>query len=173
MIYEHIDGVKVAAQFAWEGDLRYRYRLEVVMKDTAPTGKTVCVVMQNPSYAGEDVADKSVQFMEKVIFKKGLAEFEGVRRLIVVNQFAFIQTNAFQGLPHEIGTLNDAAIKEALHESDIVILGWGSSNRFEDRKAFVLGLLGEMEPKVLFKTKMHPSRGRYENFIQPYHINEL
>lgn len=173
MIYEHIDGVKVTAQFAWEGDLRYRYRLEIVLNDAAPTGKTACVVMQNPSYAGEDVADKSVQFMEKVVFKKELAKFEGVRRLIVVNQFAFIQTNAFQGLPHEIGSLNDAAIRDALLESDIIILGWGSSNRFEDRKAFVLGLLGEMEPKVLFKTRVHPSRGRYENFIQPCCINEL
>lgn len=168
MRYEHIDGVEVTAQFSWENDLHYRYRLEIVLKDAASTGKSVCVVMQNPSYAGEDMADKSVQFMEKVVFKKGLAEFEGVRRLIVVNQFARIQTNQFQGLPHEIGALNDAAIKDALHESDIVILGWGSANRFNERKAFVLGLLGEMTQKTLFKTRMHPSRGRYEEFIQPY-----
>lgn len=168
MRYEHIDGVEVSAQFSWENDLRYRYRLEIVQKDAVPTGKTACVVMQNPSYAGEDVADKSVQFMEKVVFKKGLAEFDGVRRLIVVNQFARIQTNDFQGLPNEIGALNDAAIKDALHESDIVILGWGSSNRFEERKAFVLGLLGDMKQKTLFKTRMHPSRGRYDGFIQPY-----
>ena len=168
MIYEHIDGVTATAQFAWEGNLRFRYRLEIVLKDCTPTGKTACVVMQNPSYAGEDVADKSVQFMEKVVFKKGLPEFAGVRRLIVVNQFARIQTNDFAGLPHEIGTLNDAAIKDAMQESDIVILGWGSANRFEERKAFVLGLLGEMKQKVLFKTRMHPSRGRYEGFIQPH-----
>lgn len=170
MIYNHISNVTVTAQFAWEGDLRYRYRLAVVLNDAAPTGKTVCVVMQNPSYAGEDVADKSVQFMEKVVFQKGLAEFEDVCRLIVVNQFAFIQTNAFQGLPHEIGSLNDAAIYDSLHESDIVILGWGSSNRFEERKAFVLGLLGGMKQKVILKTRMHPSRGRYENFIQPFQL---
>lgn len=124
--------------------------------------------MQNPSYAGEDVADKSVQFMENVVFQKGLAEFDGVNRLIVVNLFAYIQTNAFQGMQHEIGSLNDAAIHDALLESDIVILGWGSSNRFEARKAFVLGLLTEMKQKVILKTRMHPSRGCYENFIQPY-----
>ena len=168
MIYEHIDGVSVAVQFAWECDLRYRYLLEIVLNNAAPTGKTACVVMQNPSYANEYVADKSVQFMEKVVFKKGLPEFEGVRRLIVVNQFARIQTNGFQGLPHEIGALNDAAIKDALHESDIVILGWGSANRFEERKAIVLGLLGEMKQKTLFKTRMHPSCGQYDGFIQPY-----
>ena len=168
MIYEHIDGVSVTAQFFLEGDLRYRYRLEVVLNDATPTGKTACVVMQNPSYANEHVADKSVQFMEKVVFKKGPPEFEGVRRLIVVNQFARIQTNGFQGLPHEICALNDAAIKDALHESDIVILGWGSANRFEERKAFVLDLLGEMKQKTLFQTRIHPSRGRYDGFIQPY-----
>ncbi len=167
MRYAHIEGVSVTAQFAYEGELRYRYRLEVVLNDADITGTTACVVMQNPSYAGEDVADKSVQFMEKVVFKKRLPEFRDVRRLIVVNQFARIQTNDFQGLPHEIGPLNDAAIKAALDESDIIILGWGSSNRFEARKAFVLGLLGEMEHKAVFKTRMHPSRGRYEGFIQP------
>ena len=170
MIFKHIDGVTVTANFALDGNLRYRYRLEIVRQQAAPTGKTVCVVMQNPSYAGEDRADKSVQFMEKVVCQKELPEFSGVRRLIVVNQFALIQTNDFQGLPNEVGEFNDAAIRAALHESDIVILGWGSANRFEDRKAFVLGLLAEMKSKTVFKTRMHPSRGRYKDFIQPYSI---
>lgn len=168
MRYEHIDGVEVSAQFSAEGETRYRNRLEITRKDATPTGKIVCAVMQNPSYAGADVADKSVQFLEKVVFKKGLPEFDGVRRLIVVNQFAYIQTNDFEGFPHQIGEFNDAAITAALHESDIVVLAWGSSNRFEARKAFVLGQLAEMKQKTLLKTKMHPSRGRYDGFIQPY-----
>ena len=168
MIYEHIDSVGVSAQFSWANEMRYRDRLEITLKDAAPTGKTVCAVMQNPSYAGEDVADKSVQFMEKVVFTKGLPEFIGVRRLIVVNQFAYIQTDGFEGLPHQIGELSDAAIKTALDESDIVVLAWGSSNRFEERKAYVLGLLDGMKQKTLLKTRMHPSRGRYDGFIQPY-----
>lgn len=168
-IYKHIDGVKVTAQFSYENGLHYRYRLEIVLIDAVPTGKTVCVVMQNPSYAREDVADKSVQFMEKVVFKKGLVELEGARRLIVVNQFAHIQTKDFHGLPHEIGACNDVAIKDALYESDIVILGWGSTNRFEERKAFVIGLLEGIEKqKKIFMTRMHPSRGRYAGFILPY-----
>lgn len=168
MRYEHINDVEVTAQFSFENDLHYRYRLEITLKDASPAGKTACVVMQNPSYAGEDVADKSVQFMEKVVFKKDLPEFAGVRRLIVVNQFAYIETNNFQGLPHQIGALNDVAIKDALHESNIVYLGRGSANRFEERKAFVHDLLAEMPHKTLLKTKMHPSRGRYDGFIQPY-----
>lgn len=168
MRYEHIDGVEAVAQFSTKGESPYRNRLEITLKNIAITGKTVCAVMQNPSYAGEDVADKSVQFLEKVVFKKGLPEFDGVRRLIVVNQFAYIQTNDFEGLPYQIGELNDAAIRDALHESDIVVLAWGSSNRFEERKAFVHGILSGMKHKTLLKTKMHPSRGRYEGFIQPF-----
>ena len=168
VLYKHTPGSVVCAEFRLDGNVRYRYRLEIALSDAAATDKTACVVMQNPSYACEESADKSVKFMETVVFEKGLPEFRGVRRLIVVNQFAKIQTNDFQGLPHEVGSLNDAAIKAALAESDIVILGWGSSNRFEERKAFVLGLLREMKGKTVFKTRMHPSRGRYEGFIQPY-----
>jgi len=167
MRYKHIDGVEVTAHFSDENGLRYRYRLEIVLKAGPRRGKTACVVMQNPSYAGEEVADKSVQFMEKVVFQKGLPEFQGVRRLIVVNQFARIQTNHFQGLPHEIGAHNDAAIKTALKESDIIIVGWGCANPFEERKAFVLGLLRKMKGKQLFITRKHPSRGRYDGFILP------
>lgn len=146
--YKHIDGVNVKAKFS--KDLRFRYRLEITLKNSLTYGKTACVVMQNPSYADEDVADKSVQFMEKIVFQKGLPEFEKVRRLIVVNQFAAIQTNGFQGLPREVGLGNDAAIETALNEADIIILGWGAANRFDQRKAFVLGLLQKMNGKQLF-----------------------
>lgn len=144
------------------------------MSPTASVGKTLCAVMQKPNYAGKDMTDKSVQFLEKVVFTKWLPEFDVVRHLTVVNQFAYIQTYAFEGLPHQIGELNDAAIKTALDESDIVVLAWGSSNCFEERKDYVLRLLGGMKQKTLLKTRMHPSRGRYDGFIQPYaHANCL
>lgn len=166
MRHNHIDGVKVTAQFSEENGLRYRYRLEVMIKDFFPSGKTACVVMQNPSYACVEFADKSVQFMEKVVFQKSLPEFKNVSRLIVVNQFAFIQTNLFKGLPHEIGSKNNSAIKAALKESEMIILAWGCANPFEERKKFVLGLLSEMKNKQLFITRSHPSRARYDGFIQ-------
>jgi hypothetical protein len=170
MRYEHIDGVAVTAQFAEENGLRYRYRMEISLRCALTHGTTACVVMQNPSYASEEVADKSVQFMEKVVFQKKLPEFEGVGRLIVVNQFARIQTNQFKGLPYEIGKNNNVSIEAAFRESDIIIIGWGSGNLFEDRKTFVLRLLKQMAEKRLFKTAMHPSRGRYDGFIQPFNI---
>ena len=170
MSYKHIDGVDVVAHFAEEDGVRYRYRLDVTLKGSNTQGATACVLMQNPSYASEVIADKSVQFMEKVVFQKGLPEFKGVRRLIVVNQFARIQTNQFQGLPHEIGKHNNTAIETAFRESEIIIIGWGCANRFEERKAFALGLLKQIKGKQLHKTKMHPSRGRYDGFIQPLSV---
>ena len=168
MRHEHIEGVKVTAQFSEENGLRYRYLLEVTRKNSSPSGKTACVIMQNPSYACIEVADKSVQFMEKVVFQKGLPEFKGVRRLIVVNQFARIQTNLFEGHAHEIGSKNNSAIKSAFKKSDIIIVAWGCANPFEERKAFVLDLLQKMSGKKIFKTKKHPSRGCYAGFIQPF-----
>jgi hypothetical protein len=120
--------------------------------------------MQNPSYAGEEVADKSVQFMEKIVFQKSLPMFADVRRLIVVNQFARIQTNRFQGLPDEIGSRNNSAIKSALKESAVIIIAWGSNNRFKERQAFVRGLISKMKGKQVFETK-HPSRASYDGFI--------
>ncbi len=167
MRHLHVKNVTAKAQFATRGGRRYRYRLEITKHDASKAPKTACVVMQNPSYAGEEAADKSVQFMEKNVFELGLPEFKDVERLIVVNQFARIQTNDFVGLPSDIGPKNDQAIEFALEESKIIIIGWGVGNRFEARKKFVLGLLKRMRGKKLYQTRMHPSRGRYAQFIQP------
>lgn len=167
MRHLHIDNVSVKAHFETEGDFRFRYRLEITRRSGSRLPRTACVVMQNPSYAGEDIADKSVQFMEKNVFERGLPEFDGVGRLIVVNQFARIQTNGFVGMRHDIGSKNDQAIEAAISESEIIIIGWGSSNRFNERKDFVLGLLKQLPDKLVYKTSSHPSRGRYAGFIQP------
>jgi hypothetical protein len=93
--------------------------------------------MQNPSYACEEIADKSVQFMEKNVFNRNLPAFVNVERLIVVNQFARVQTTSFVGGTSDIGEKNDAAIRRAIEQSAIVIIGWGISNRFNERQAFV------------------------------------
>ena len=169
--YKHIDGVKVSAQFS--KDEKYRYRLEIILWPTLPQGKKVCVVMQNPSYASEKLADKSVQFMEKVVFQRGLPAFRGVQRLIVVNQFAYIETNNFKGRPDQIGESNNSAIELALREADIVILGWGAGNKFKDRQDFVIDLLKHLKGKKLYKTKMHPSRGQYDEFIQRFKVKRI
>lgn len=165
MTYLHIPGVHAIADFATEGDVLFRYRLEITTTDAPPSPRTACVVMQNPSYASESIADKSVQFMEKIVFQQNLPEFDGVQRLVVVNQFARVQTNGFRGLPEDVGSRNDEALQGAFAESDIIVIGWGSTNPYKERQAFALGLLSELPGKRIFKTRSHPSRGRYANFI--------
>lgn len=170
MKYNHIDGLSVTAQFSEEDGKRYRYRLEAIKTDAPSTGKTVCLIMQNPSYADETVADRSVQFMEKMVFQNKHPVFKQARRLIVINQFALVQTSGFQGRDDDIGKRNDKEIEKALRESDIVILGWGSSNKFDLRKCVVFSWLKKMPDKEIYKTKVHPSRGSLKDtdFIQPF-----
>lgn len=168
MTYLHIPGIHAIADFATEGGVLFRYRLEITKTDASPSPRTACVVMQNPSYASESIADKSVQFMEKIVFLRGLPEFAGVQRLVVVNQFARVQTNGFRGLPGDLGSRNDEAIQAAFAESDIVVIGWGASNPFKERQAFAQGLLSRLPGKRIYKTRSHPSRGRYSGFIERF-----
>lgn len=88
MKFKHIDGVIAEAVFSDCG--KYRYRLTI--KSLKNNGnKTVCVIMQNPSTADSKDADKTVQFLEKLIFTRGYQEFNGVKQIIIVNQFAYME----------------------------------------------------------------------------------
>jgi len=168
LIYKHIDKVIVtSADFT--DDKKFRYKLEVKLK-TRNNGKVVCVVMQNPSYASEDIADKSVNFLEKLIFEKEYNEFSDVYKMIIVNQYAYIQTNGFKATEEQIGEKNNQVIENSINESDIILLAWGKSNSFTDRITFVNNVLKEKQNinKKRYITKKHPSRGSYLNFIDSY-----
>lgn len=171
MIYKHIPGTRIKAWFS--KDRKYRYRLDVDLINAPASGKTACVIMMNPSYANEEIADKSVQFMERIVLAKGMPQFKGVKKLIVVNQFAFIQTHKFTGQEHEVGEKNDAAIKKAFKESQIIILGWGCANPFKERIQFAHEVLKKLKRKKLYQTKKHPSRAGYEGFILPFSLKSF
>ncbi len=166
--YLHRPNLSVKAEFASENGSDFRYRLEMIKVEANDRPKTVCAIMQNPSYAGIEHADKSVQILERVVFEKRLEEFEGVERLIVVNQFAYIQTNDFVGNDDQIGSRNNTAISEAFEESDIILIAWGKDNGFTERKNYILNLLETMRGKPIFQTSSHPSRMKYDGFIQPF-----
>jgi len=124
--------------------------------------------MQNPSYASVEIADKSVQVLERVVFEKELSEFNGVERLIVVNQFAFIQTKDFVGTDDQIGKRNDDAIDRAVDESEIVLIAWGKDNGFLQRQERILEIVRTKKGKALLQTSRHPSRVIYDGFIQNF-----
>ena len=153
MIFRHIDGTSADAVFS---DCKnYRYRL-TVQNDNSSGSETVCVIMQNPSVANAEIADKSVQFLEKLIFTKGYSEFRNVRKIIIVNQFAFIKTNDFNGSELHIGQKNDVHILEAIRESDIVLIAWGRSNRYSERKEAVNNMLAAHSGKDSAGNKKSP-----------------
>lgn len=164
----HRPKLDVQAEFVTEKGREYRYRLEITRQGTPHVRKTVCAIMQNPSYAGVEVADKSVQALERVVFEQGRPEFRGVDRLIIVNLFAFIQTNGFVGGKENVGKRNDEVIEEAIRESDIILVAWGRSNGDHDRQSFVLDLTRKTRGKRLLCTSRHPSRVIYKGFIRPF-----
>lgn len=169
MIYRHIENVEAHATFS--DCKKYRYRLDISLNDPIDSDtKIVCVIMQNPSVANSEIADKSVQFLEKLIFKKGIPHFSGVRKLIVVNQFAFVQTNDFSGQDEHIGPENNSHISRAISESDIILVAWGSSNAYEARKAEINAMLKAQSGKSLLQGKSHPSRASYVDYVSAYSI---
>ena len=90
MNFKHIDGTSATAVFS--DCKKYRYRL-TIQNHNSSGSETVCVIMQNPSVANAEIADKSVQFLEKLIFTKGYSEFGNVKKIIIVNQFALYKTS--------------------------------------------------------------------------------
>ena len=170
MTYNHIEDVEVTnAKFS--NDKKFRYKLEIQLKDKSD-GEALCVIMQNPSYADKNIADKSVNFLEKLIFKKGYEEFSKIHKIIIVNQFAYIQTNDFSGSDEEIGKENDKIIEDCITEADVVLIAWGKSNSFKNRIDFVNSILRQEQNhnKKYYITKKHPSRGFYDNFVEEYNV---
>ncbi|HOJ19727.1 MAG TPA: DUF1643 domain-containing protein [Ignavibacteriaceae bacterium] len=162
MVHSHIGNVSVKAVFSSCG--KYRYTL-TVSKHGLKNGKRVCVIMLNPSMANDKVADKSVQFVEKLIFEKELPEFKRVSELVIVNLYAFLQTKDFEGRKDQIGRMNDSYIGKSIAESDIILIAWGKSKKFAERGEQVKEMIGKYKGKKVYYTKKHPSRGYYRDFV--------
>lgn len=163
MLHRHIDNVNVKAVFSKCG--KYRYSL-TVKKQGLKNGKRVCVIMLNPSMANDKFADKSVQFVEKLIFEKALPEFRGVNELVVVNLYAFLQTKDFEGRKDQTGRMNNSHIEKAISGSDIILMAWGKSTKFAERGEQVKEMIAMHNGKQVYRTKKHPSRGFYNNFVE-------
>lgn len=137
-------------------------------QDKIPEGDSVCVIMQNPSCANSTLADKSVQFLEKLIFQKQYSVFKHARTIKIVNQFAYIQTKNFKGSNQFIGTHNFAHVTQAIESSTIILIAWGKTNPYVERQQWTLSLINKYPEKILLQTKSHPSRGTYLDFVLPY-----
>jgi hypothetical protein len=167
MTYSHLPNIAASVVFSGCGNFRYRLSL---LDKTRTQGEKVCVIMQNPSVANTEVADKSVQFLEKLIFEKNIVAFRGVSDCVVVNQFARIQTRDFQGGNKDIGPQNDFYIEQAIRSSQIVLVAWGKTNPYIDRQKTILQMIERSKPRQILISSKHPSRGSYKNFIIPFEI---
>lgn len=167
--FKHRPNLKITADFSQENPPLFRYQLSASKIGANVRPKTVCAIMQNPSYACEEFADKSVQVLERVIFEKNLNEFKDVERLIIVNQFGFIQTNNFVGTDAQIGELNEIAINNALKDADIILIAWGKDNKYMHLQKEILNMIRNSGEKILLQTSRHPSRVIYKGFIQKYY----
>lgn len=164
-VFQHLQGLQVKAVFS--DCCNYRYLLKIKKLGVVP-GKRVCVIMLNPSVASEKQADKSVQFLEKLIFEKVAPHFSEVSELWIVNLYAYVQTRYFKGMPEQVGEQNDHYLDTAIAAADIVLLAWGKTCSHPDRQAKVMELLSNYPEKVLLVTRRHPSRGQYENFVAEF-----
>ena len=168
-IYRHIEGLNIDCEFDdTKETLLLRYKLTATL-NAKSKGKTVCIIMQNPSYANEDISDKSVNFLEQLIFKKDIDYFKDVYKIIIVNQFAEVKTEDFTPNDNSIGERNNDIIEQEIKNSEIIIIAWGSSNRFNKRKKFVHKILNSMSSKTILTTKKHPSLGSLnKEFLSNY-----
>lgn len=167
--FRHLAGLKVTAVFSDCG--KYRYLMEI-KRVQETSGKQVCAIMLNPSIANENQADKSVQFLEKLIFEKPSTYFKDINELTIVNLFAHIQTRNFQGNPRQVGSLNDYYLQQAISKADIVLIAWGKTCGFSERQKVVMHFLEEFPEKTVLQTRSHPSRGTYEDFVHPFSTKE-
>ncbi|WP_297695157.1 DUF1643 domain-containing protein [uncultured Eudoraea sp.] len=165
MIHKHIPGVKVKAKFSDCKKFRYQLTIENITKTK---GDSLCVIMQNPSIANTEIADKSVQFLEKLIFEKEVELFKNVKTIIIVNQFARIQTKYFKGKVEDIGTDNDIHIRNAMDSSNTILIAWGKTNPFLKRQQDILRIISSFKDKKVLMAKKHPSRGTYQKFLVPF-----
>ncbi|WP_295427016.1 DUF1643 domain-containing protein [uncultured Thiodictyon sp.] len=164
----HRPGLEIEADFSHENPPMFRYRLSATTVGASAAPRTVCAIMQNPSYACVEFADKSVQVLERVVFEKDYREFQGVERLVVVNQFAFIQTNGFVGTDDQIGARNEVAIDQAIEQAEIVLVAWGKDNGYMQRQNDIIRIIQDHRGKSLLQTSRHPSRVIYDGFIQEF-----
>lgn len=180
-IYKHLDDI-IATPF-FDEDKTHRYGLIIekgqqsefskkifdfdspldkLIKNIKEVENTVCVIMLNPSYADEYIADKSTYRLEKCIFSKGKCEnlpvdANDMARIIIVNKFSKICTTNFDPT-EDTGEreLNLKYLERAVAFSSIVILAWGASVD-QDIDEKIYSLIENNKSKNYYKSKYHPS----------------
>ena len=172
--YEHFYKVDLAHICAcFSGDCKYRWVLDIPYISEPTRTETVSVILKNPSSAGECVADRTIQNVEKEIYRR----FKAAAKLSILNLFAVRATYtkdvrceiAQGGLVRATGYGNDNAIQRTLKVSDHVVAAWGGPSRipngcYNERVNQMIRMLSDYRAKLwrigeLSKKHKHPRHG--------------
>lgn len=157
--FEKVDIKNIKAQFS--EDKKYRFMLSIPFYFEESRTKTVAVILKNPSSADAQRADKTVQNVEKVIYKT----FDDVSRVEILNLFSLRGTypkdimNAHTLGVNIVGDKNNTAFDEVLNNSDYVVIAWGGaspirSSLYDSRIDEVLSMINSVNPsKRVFRKK--------------------
>lgn len=116
----------------------YRYNLVRDKGDT--NSQAVLFIMLNPSVADHQIDDSTIRRC------LGFADRLACDYMEVVNLFAFRATDPkdMKAAEDPVGPDNDAVIREALEEADVVICAWGAHGSYQGRDKVVLDIVREM-----------------------------
>lgn len=126
--FNRVDVESIKAVFS--DDMKYRYRLSIPFIYEPSRTKTLAVILKNPSSADAIKADKTVQNVEKVVYKA----FADVGRIEVLNLFALRGTypkdvmEAYLDGIDIVGEENNNAFSQALMQSDYMVIAWGGAS---------------------------------------------
>ena len=131
--------------------------------------KSLCVIGQNPSDANKEVADRTIRYLEELIYKN-CPEFS---QLVVLNLFSRVDKSKTQ-LDNLLDAECSRVFENTVHEHENVLLVYGQLKRqgaydFPKRASEIKGLL---KGKKLWKLDIgatyapHPRNGaiNYRNF---------
>ncbi|MDD4969891.1 MAG: DUF1643 domain-containing protein [Paludibacter sp.] len=169
--FEKVDVDSVEALFSSEETPRFRYRLKLPYFKEEGRHKTALVLLKNPSSADQKMADKTVQNVEKVIYKT----FHDVGTVEVANIYAMRGTKpkdvqfALDSNEDPLGPDNDLHIANILAKSDYVVIAWGGASpirrsSYDKRVDEVLALIKENFKSSHIYRKANKGSSRY-----PYH----
>lgn len=139
----------------------FRYRLTRAW--VAQPQRVLCFVMLNPSTADAEADDPTIV---KCI---GFAQRLGFDGIDVVNLFAYRATapRDLRKAGYPVGPENDAWIRAAANDADVVVCAWGSNARGLSRPDAVLELLREEDRKPMVLGRCNDGTPAHPLF-QPY-----
>jgi len=184
--FEEVDVASIDAVFS--EDKRFRYLLELKYKPSLYSGgrlRKVAVILKNPSAADASAADATIRKVETYVYNR----LEDVGHLSILNLFALRATDASDvnleykrvGAAEVIGPGNDVAIRQAVEQSDYLIVAWGNrsginAELYEERIGQVKRLISGTGQKQVFKVvgarpnvqPLHGLMWGYDYAMEPY-----